>query len=149
MIKWGCSLLKSPRSLGRRYSPGMVLAPKESSPLIPWENSLKAFSKSLRKDNIFEAYFRKTSPALVRRTSLLARSKRRRDRNCSKERMWPLTVGWVRKRSSAALEKLFKSATRQKLSRCRNSICNGFLSTTEKILNPFFLNCKQKIDFQK
>src|SRR4030043_2443659 len=129
-------------SLGRRYSPGMVLAPKESSPLIPWENSLKALSKSLRKDNIFEAYFRKTSPALVRRTSQLVRSKRRRDRDCSKERMWPLTVGWVRKRSSAAFEKLFKSAIRQKVSKCRKSICNVFLSTTERILTPFLFKCK-------
>ena len=129
-------------SLGRRYSPGIVLAPRESSPLIPWENSLKALSKSLREDNIFEAYSRKISPALVRRTSLLVLSKRRKESDCSKERIWPLTVGWVRNKSSAALEKLFNSAIRQNVSRCRKSISNGILSTTERILNPFFIKCK-------
>ena len=135
-------------SLGRRYSPGMVLAPKERSPRIPSENSLKAFNKSLRKDKIFEAYSKKTFPALVRRTSLLVRSKRRRDRDRSKERIWPLTVGWVRNRSSAALEKLFKPAIRQKVSRCRKSIWDGFFSTLDKILNLFLFKCKQKLIFE-
>ena len=127
----------------------MVLVPRESCPLIPRENSVRAFSRSFRRDRILDAYCWKISPDLVSRTSRLARSKRRKDKDCSKERMWPLTVGCVRKRSSAALEKLFKSATRQKVSRCRNSICNAFLSTPDKILNPFTWNCKQKLDFQK
>ena len=148
MINEGCSFLKSPMSLGRRYSPGMVLAPKDSSPRIPRENSLRAFNRPFRKDKIFEAYSWKTFPDFVSRTSRLARSKRRSDRDRSNERMWPLTVGWVRKRSSAALEKLLKSATRQKVSRCRNSICNGFLSTTDKILMPFLGNCKKTFSFQ-
>src|SRR4030042_1826318 len=87
MTKEGWFFLKSPMSFGRRYSPGMVLEPKESSPRIPRENSLKALSIFLRKDKSFEAYSRKTSPDFVSRTSLLARSKRRRDRDCSKERM--------------------------------------------------------------
>ncbi len=65
--------------------------------------------------------------------------------DCSKERIWPLTVGCVRKRSSAAFEKLFRLATRQKVSRCRKSICDGFfLSTPLRILNSFVLKSKKK-----
>ena len=133
-------------SLGRRYSPGMVLAPKMSSPLVPSENSPKTFIRSLREDRILKAYFLKISPALVRRTSLLVRSKRRKDRDLSNKRMWPLTVGWVRNRSSAALEKLLSSATRLKVSRCRKSICDGFFSTTGRILTPFPVKCKQDLN---
>src|SRR4030065_1207715 len=131
--KRGCALLKSPINLGRRYSPGMVLAPKESSPLMPLENSLRALSRSLRTVRIFEAYSRNISPAFVSRISLPVRSKRRRERDLSSERIWPLTVGWVRKRSSAALEKLFRAATRQNVSRGRKQMVKDCFPITAHI----------------
>src|SRR6266478_2126415 len=118
----GYFALNWPISAGSRYSPGIVEPPTTSWPLSrPW-NWSSACRASRERASMRRAYPSMRSPARVVVVPRPSRSSSWTPSSSSRARMCSEIVGWVRKRASAAREKLPSSATFAKISRRRRSI---------------------------
>jgi hypothetical protein len=113
--------LNPPIMGGRMYSPGMVLAPIRSSPLILPRKPFIAWRASRDSASKRSAWESKSRPAGVAAAPRPSRSRSRKPNSSSSARMCSETVGWVRDRASAAREKDPSSATFAKISSCLRS----------------------------
>src|ERR1700722_885638 len=101
------------------------LAPTTISPRGTRSVSAISLRMVLRRSSVSSAYLKNNLPEAVSETRPPERSRRRAPTSSSRARIWEEMAGWVRKRFSAAREKLERRATSRKISSWSKSMrCN-------------------------